>query len=182
MLRTPRLLLQPMREADAAFFRDLYANPEVMRHVGQTLDDTAARRAFAGIHAQTLARPPRARCWTILPHGHRDPVGLIALVHDRDGRESAECGILLQGPAQARGYATEAIATVALHAFQAGLLTRIWTRQAASNTAVVALMERLGFTRDADAPPGEVRWHVLADDPAVAGWVAAGFAKPPAGR
>lgn len=181
-LPTPRLLLRPMDGDDADAFCALYGDTEVMRRVGPPLDDAAARVAFTRMQAQAVARPPRAHYWMILPHGTQDPVGLIALVHDRGAPEGAECGILLQGPAQACGYATEAIATVALAAFADYGVTRLWTRHAAANTAVVALMRRLDFIRDTDAPVDEVRWHVRHDDPAVAGWRAAGFANPPAGR
>jgi RimJ/RimL family protein N-acetyltransferase len=181
-LRTPRLLLRPMDGEDADAFCALYGDIEVMRRVGAPLDAAAARTAFTRMLAQAVARPPRAHYWMILPHGSQDPVGLIALVHDRGAPEGAECGILLQGPAQACGYATEAIATVALAAFGDFGVTRLWTRHAGANTAVVALMRRLEFTRATDAAGDEVRWHVRPGDPAVAGWRAAGFANPPAGR
>lgn len=181
-LRTPRLSLRPMGEHDAGIVCALYGDSGVMRRVGPPLDEAAARRAFARMLAQAVASPPRGHYWMILPQGSEDPVGLIAVVHDRAAPDGAECGILLQRRAQACGYATEAIATVALAAFAGYGVTRLWTRHAVDNTAVVALMRRLEFLRCADAPEGEVRWQVRPDDPAVTGWLAAGFAKPPAGR
>lgn len=179
-LHTPRLLLRPMAEADAALYVRLYGDAGVMRLVAAPLSPEAAQRAFGLALAQARATPPRACYWICHARDRREDAGLLALLHDRARPGLAEVGILLLAEAQGQGYATEAIAALADHAFAGPGLQRLWTRHARDNQAVTGLMQALGFHADAAARDGESRWSLRREDwPAAAR--APGFAKRPAG-
>ncbi len=179
-LHTPSLLLRPMAEADVAIYTRMYTDAGVMRLVAAPLSQEAARRAFNLAIFQTRAVPPRAHYWICSARVHDEDVGLLALLHDRDNAGLAEVGILLLPEAQGRGYATEAIAALADHAFSDLALQRLWTRHARDNRAVTGLMEALGFHSDAGASEGELRWSLRREDERTGARLSPGVAK--AGR
>ncbi len=180
-LHTPRLLLRPMAEVDAALYTRLYTDGRIMRLVAAPLSPQAARRAFPLALAQARAVPARAHYWICHPRREQgEDAGLLALLHDRDRHGLAEVGILLLPEAQGQGYATEAIAALADHAFSGLALQRLWTRHARINRAVTGLMEALGFHSDAGACEGELRWFLRREDWPTAARLSPGFGK--AGR
>lgn len=167
-LRTPRLRLRPIVAADRAFYCRLYGDPDVMTWVGPTLPQDAADAAFGRVLRQVAAQPPRACYWILLKHAGDEPLGLIAMVRDRDDPASAEVGVLLLADAQAQGYATEAITTLADDALARSGLRRLWTRHRPGHDAAVALMHGLGFEPDrvavAGDPTASSRWQLLRAD------------------
>jgi RimJ/RimL family protein N-acetyltransferase len=177
-LLTPRLLLRPMVEADAAIYTRLYTNGGVMRFVAAPLSLQAARRAFELVLAQARATPPRAHYWICHSRERGNDAGLLALLPDRDDDASAEVGILLLPEAQGQGYATEAIAALADHALSGLVLQRLWTRHARDNQAMIGLMQALGFHPDAGASDGELRWSLRCKDWPPTARLSSGLAKP----
>lgn len=138
---TPRLHLRLMDERDEALYCRLYADPEVMRHIAAPLSAEAARRSFRAGCRQQSARVQR---WIVCERASDDcdGIGLVGLFLAGD---EAELGIMLLARAQGRGYAAEAIAGMTDRVFASPTLQLLRTRQAPGNTAVVALMRRLGF-------------------------------------
>ena len=162
---TPRLHLRLMDEGDEALYCRLYADPETMRHVAAPLSVEAARRSFRAACRQQSARVQR---WIVCERGSDDGsgdgiddgIGLVGLFLAGD---EAELGIMLLAGAQGRGYAAEAIAGMADRVFASPALRLLRTRQAPGNTAVVALMLKLGFegpeAEPAVAPTG-LHWRM----------------------
>lgn len=179
-LFTARLHLRSMAAGDAGFHRRLYADAEVMRHVGAPLSGDASRRAFALSLSQAHASPPRARYWIVRVSGTAEDCGLLALVDDRDPPGSAEAGMLLLPEAQGRGYAAEAIAALADHAFSGLAMQQLWTRHHRDNRAAVGLMQALDFSPDGADGSGRVRWSLRREDWRTGARQGAVFAKHPA--
>ncbi|HVI59961.1 MAG TPA: GNAT family protein [Luteimonas sp.] len=161
-LHTPRLLLRPLAPSDERFYRGLYADPVVMRHVAAPLAPAATLRAFRVVLEQLAADPPLARYWILCPRAGDDDLGLMAWVQDRDDAGSAEVGVLLVAAAECRGYATEALAALADAVFAGPAQRRLWTRHARDNGPAVGLMRKLGFApmADADGGPAPLRWQL----------------------
>ncbi len=178
-MRTPRLHLRPMAPCDERLYCGLYTDPGAMRHVAEPLAPGAAQRAFRVVLKQLAADPPRSRYWIVAPR-EGDDLGLMAWMPDRDDAGSAEIGVLLAGPAECRGYATEAIAALADAVFAQPGQRRLWTRHARANGPAIGLMRKLGFTpmADADGGPAPLRWQLERQ-----AWLARRapvFASPPA--
>jgi RimJ/RimL family protein N-acetyltransferase len=161
-MRTPRLHLRPLAPSDERLYCGLYTDPVVMRHVAEPLAPEAAQRAFRAVLRQLAADPPQSRYWILSPRAGGDDLGLMAWVPDRDDAGSAEVGVLLVGPAECRGYATEAIAALADAVFAQPAQRRLWTRHARGNGPASGLMRKLGFESmaDADGGPAPLRWQL----------------------
>lgn len=162
-LRTPRLLLRPLAAADRAFYVAMYGDAEVMRHVGPALSEDQAAEAFR--RSLGLCRHPRPLywLWVLAPHGPDGDAGLIGLQTIASG--AAEVGVLLLRPARSRGFAAEAIACVADHAFRELGFDRLRTRHRRDHAAARALMEKLAFApidEGADGT-GDFRWELQRD-------------------
>lgn len=165
-LQTSRLHLRPLMEADQAFYCRLYTDPAVMARVGTPLSPEAAQGAFDRVLRQIAAKPPRAHYWMLWERGTQAVIGLMALVFDRDDRNSAEVGVLLLPNAQGQGHATEAITALVDNAFAEPAISRLWTRHATGHVAMIRLMRRLGFAQCVDLSatgdhPTTVRWQLL---------------------
>lgn len=163
-LRTPRLLIRPLTVADQDFYVALYADAGVMRHVGPPLSMDECAKAFE--RSLRLCRHPSPLYWLWIlscrapAERSSGDVGLIGLQTTAPGE--AEIGVLLLPPAQARGFASEAIAHLADHAFGDLGFDRLHTRHAEGHAAARALMEKLGFSPAApDALESrELRWEM----------------------
>lgn len=165
-LQTRSLRLRSLAESDETFYCRLYTDAALMTHVGPPLTQQTAQNAFTRVLRQVATTPPRSQYWILHAQAADAPLGLMALVPDRDDPASAEVGVLLLPEAQGQGYATEAIAALADSVFAAPGLQRLWTRHASGHSAAVGLMRRLGFvanhgTSDAGA---QSRWQLLRGD------------------
>ena len=161
-LHTPRLHLRPLRKADERLYCGLYTDAGVMRHVARTADAGSRANAHSGrcCGNSPPSRRNRATGSWRRARAARD-LGLMAWVPDRDDTGSAEVGVLLVGPAQCRGYATEAIAALADAVFAGPAQQRLWTRHARDNAAATGLMRKLGFQRMEERQgPAPMRWQL----------------------
>ncbi len=165
-LQARNLRLRPLADADEAFYCRLYTDAAVMALVGPPLTKEAAQAAFTRVLRQVAATPVRSHYWILHAPASDTPMGLMALVPDRDDQASAEVGVLLLAQAQGQGHATEAISALADSVFAVPGLQRLWTRHASGHAAAVGLMRRLGFV----AGPGpsdavaQSRWQLLRTD------------------
>jgi RimJ/RimL family protein N-acetyltransferase len=156
-LETPRLRLRPLGPTDAGFYRTLYTDAALLRDIAPALDDAGAARSFAAALRDAAAPAPTRRRWVIVEADTGDEVGLLGLI-------GAEVGALVIAGRQGRGYAAEAIAALAHHAFADLGIPRLHTRHAPANAAAAGLMRKLGFA--ALAPEGgQVRWQLECETP-----------------
>jgi ribosomal-protein-alanine N-acetyltransferase len=157
-LHTPRLRLQPLAEGDREPYVALYSDAETMSRIAPAQTPEAAARGFRAALAAMRASPPRRRFW-VMREASGITIGLLGLDHDEP--EGGEVGALIPPPNQARGYATEAIAALADHAFGTLGLQRLHTRHAAGHGLAAGLMRGLGFRPVPDADgPHRVRWEL----------------------
>ena len=147
-LCTPRLLLRPLRDADAAALHALFADPQVVRYwtSGPWSSADASSSAIRADREEMRA-------------GTRLRLGVVRLADDRlvgactlsqlewpSGR--AELTYALAPPVWGRGYAAEAVGELLRYAFDTLGLRRIEADADPRNNASVRLLQRLGFVRE----------------------------------
>jgi RimJ/RimL family protein N-acetyltransferase len=152
-IATTQLQLRPLGPGDAAFYRALYTDAELLRGIAPALDEVAVARSFAVALRDAAAEAPKRRRWVIVEAASGVDVGLLGLI-------GTEVGALVVADRQGHGYAAEAIAALARHAFADLGVTRLHTRHAPTNAAAAGLMRKLGFAPLAAGADGQVRWQL----------------------
>jgi ribosomal-protein-alanine N-acetyltransferase len=149
-LRTARLRLRPMEEADLPAFAAYRQDPEVARYQGWdetfSLDD--ARALFAGKEGIAVGTPGAWTQIAIEEAATGTLLGDCALHVREDDPRQAEIGFTLARGSQGKGYAAEAVAAVLDHAFGALGLHRVIAITDAKNASAARLLERVGFRRE----------------------------------
>lgn len=142
--QTARLCARPMDETDASLYRELYTNPQVMRHIAAPLSRKAAERAFAAAMHQATRPDPRLRVWVLAEIQTRLRIGILALTGQASGAR-CEWGAMLLPPAQGRGFAVEAQSALLDQIFTDSRVDMIWSRNKRGNLAADAVWRKLGF-------------------------------------
>jgi RimJ/RimL family protein N-acetyltransferase len=145
-LTTPRLRLRPFTPADRDAIHAVYADPEVMRHVGHGAHRSAADTDVA---LEAFARTLAARGFSFLAVEERASGRLIgdAGLYPVEGREDeVELGYTLERAAWGRGYATEAAGALVAHARTALSASRVVATVDPANAASRHVLEKLGMT------------------------------------
>jgi ribosomal-protein-alanine N-acetyltransferase len=157
ILKTERLLLRPMAEADAPALFAILGDPEAMAFwdrealprlataEAQMADELAAMAAGGFLY------------WTVLRDG--DAVGFVDLSHI-DG-VGAWAGFAFRRDVWGQGLAREALAAVMAHAFGPQRLIRLMARVQTANGRARRLLENAGFQKEGELPGvvrgGEIR-------------------------
>jgi ribosomal-protein-alanine N-acetyltransferase len=156
VLRTPRLVLRPFLESDAAEVQRLAGDREVASNtltVPHPYPEGAAE-AWIGTHAAGWAAQQRATFAMTTRDGEAliGAIGLDLAPHDRRG----ELGYWVGRPWWNQGYATEAGRAMIDFGFGTLGLHRIMARHFARNPASGRVLQKLGMERE-----GVLRGHVL---------------------
>jgi RimJ/RimL family protein N-acetyltransferase len=147
-LRTARLLLRPLREADATDLLRIYGDPQVTRYLSKppwtTLEEALASIAQDGV---ALPRGEYLRLGIELPDEAR-VIGTCALFHLEWPSRRAELGYCLATDAWGKGYVGEALGALVDYAFEELHLNRLEADVDPRNAASKRVLERLGFRRE----------------------------------
>lgn len=145
-LTTERLRLRPFTAADHDAIHAVYADPEVMRHVGHGAHRTMAETVNAlRIYGDVLAR----RGYSFLAVVERDGGALVGDggLHPLGGEgPDIELGYTLARPAWGRGYATELGGALIRHAFDVLGAPRVVAQVEPANLASRRVLEKLGMS------------------------------------
>jgi RimJ/RimL family protein N-acetyltransferase len=147
VLHGPRVSLRSWRAEDLDVLAALNADPRVMQHFPQVLtrEESAAMigRMQAGIDARGWGN------WSLEVGGRCIGfVGLSAPSFDAHFTPCTEIGWRLAFDAWGRGYATEAARLALAYGFAVAGLAEIVSFTAASNSRSMAVMQRIGMSRD----------------------------------
>ncbi|MGM9319525.1 GNAT family N-acetyltransferase [Deinococcus aquaticus] len=141
-LTTPRLILRPLTPDDLPHVLAYRNDPEVARYQGWALPATPD--SVAGLVSDApLGSPGWVQRAVTLRGG--ELVGDVAL--NTQGPQ-AEVGVTLARHAQGHGYAREALHALITHAFTDLGVHRVHASIDPRNTAVAALLTRLGFRHE----------------------------------
>lgn len=147
-LRSPRLVLSPIRASDGAALFAIQSDPAVMRYwnhpawtdiqqaYAQILDDLAAQRAGTQLKLG------------IREHADAPMLGIcVVFAIDADARR-AEIGYHLSPLAQGKGYMGEALRCFVDHLFDDRGLRRLEAEIDPRNAPSARVLERIGFQRE----------------------------------
>ncbi len=157
-LRTARLVLRPLVDADRDDLFELHASAAVMRYWDSVpwSDASQAERFLARCRA--LADEGTGIRVALEAHNGGDFVGWMGLQRwDRENR-SANLGYVLAERFWGQGYASEAARALLEWAFDAMDLNRVAAQTDTRNVASARVLEKLGFVRE-----GTLRENVIVD-------------------
>jgi [ribosomal protein S5]-alanine N-acetyltransferase len=142
-LTTERLRLRPFTDADQIAIHAVYADPEVMRHVGHGAHRTVAETTAAlKVYGEVLER----RGFSFLAVVERDSGALIGDAGLYPLGEDVELGYTLARRAWGRGYATELGRALLAYAFEELDAQRVVAQVEPANAASRHVLEKLGMT------------------------------------
>ncbi len=170
ILRTTRLCLRPLRDADLPLLAAMHANPRVMEFLPKTLDRAESDALAIGAR-EHFERHGFGR-WAVEVEGIAEFIGLIGLTvpsFEAHFTPCIEIGWRLSFEHWGRGYATEAADAALAFGFDELALDEIVSFTVPANRRSRQVMERLGMTRSADddfehprlAEGHPLRHHVL---------------------
>jgi RimJ/RimL family protein N-acetyltransferase len=148
--RTARLVARSFVRADAEPFAAYRADPEVARYQGWS--DYTLERASAFVESLRGVPPGVPGEWFQIGLESRADgvlVGDLALHVDREEPRLAEVGFTLAPDQQGKGFATEALTAYLDWLFAGFDLHRVFAVTDALNAPAAALLERVGFRREA---------------------------------
>lgn len=167
-MQTPRLLLRGVREADLGDLLSVNSNDEVTRHLPyaswRSLDDAWAwYRRIADLQTKNSCAQ-----FAIVQRDSEQVIGSCLLHRYDPGSARAEIGYVLGRPHWGRGLMVEALRAVIAAAFAQADLRRLEAEIDPRNLGSLAVIEKLGFTREGLL---RERWvsHGLPHDVAVFG-------------
>jgi RimJ/RimL family protein N-acetyltransferase len=144
VLRTDRLVLRCLVEADAPFILELVNEPGWIANIGDRgIGDLDAARGYVEGSIASYAANGYG-LWLMVLKATGEPIGLCGLIK-REGLEHADIGYAVLEQFSGRGYAREAAAAVLDHARRVIGLGTVLAITAPSNAASIAVLERIGF-------------------------------------
>ena len=165
-LTTERLHLRPFSAADHDAIHAVYADPEVMRHVGHGAHRTMQETLTAlRIYGDVLARSG----YSFLAVTERDGGALVGDGGLHPLGDDVELGYTLARAAWGRGYATELGRALLVHAFEVLEVPRVVAQVEPPNLASRHVLEKLGMTvRDERTAYGRPHLLYAVENPAAA--------------
>lgn len=147
-LRTPRLLLRPLDQGDAAALFGIFSDPEVMRYWASppwTRLDQARERIVQD--SNDLAEGSALRL-ALAPAGGGDIVGTVSLFNFAQPSGRAEIGYILARHAWGRGFMHEALTALVSYAVGQLGLRRLEADIDPRNHRSATSLARLGFKQE----------------------------------
>lgn len=142
-LRTDRLVLSPVTEADAAFVLEMLNDPGWLANIGDRgVRDLEAARAY--VAERFLGKA----WWVVRDAAGGEPVGLCGIVPNRPGLDTPDLGYAFLARHSGKGYATEAAGAVLAHAMGPLGHRRLAAITTLANVPSQRVLEKLGFRRE----------------------------------
>jgi RimJ/RimL family protein N-acetyltransferase len=143
--------LRPLSEADAAFFSDLYGDPETMRFVGPPMSEERAQRGFRAILAALERRPLERLFLLIIQKAGQEAIGVASLQELDLQRRRVEAGVVLKTGTRERGFGKECLAALVTRAFAIFPVDEVWIQHSTANSLAERVPVSLGLARALDS-------------------------------
>jgi [ribosomal protein S5]-alanine N-acetyltransferase len=165
VLRTRRLVLRAIVTADASALFVLRSDPRVMQHIGRPLASSIADAEALLEDMNRSFEHRTAIVWAITRHDDPELVGTIGFWRIAAEHHHGELGYILRPDLWGQGITREAATAILEHGFATLHFHRIEACVDPANTASIALLESLGFAREAHLVQnflfGGVFWDTL---------------------
>lgn len=165
LIETPRLLIRRFEEGDLTTLHEYRNDREVARYTGWRAYDH--RELVQFILQMTHATPDLIGDWfqwAVEIKATRRHIGDIGIHRQVDEPHEAEISYAFARSAQRQGYATEAVKGFIGYLFDVVALHRITALIYADNARSIALVERLGFRKEAHFRKSARRHGEWVDD------------------
>jgi [ribosomal protein S5]-alanine N-acetyltransferase len=147
-LQTPRLSLRPLKLGDAENLLSMHADRENMQF-SNGLPWTAIEQAHDLIQSsKAWLVSGRHLCLGIASRETDEVFGTCTLFDIDSGSRRGELGFILSSQQRNKGYMTEALRALLLHAFDGLNLNRVEADTDPMNAQAIKLLEALGFQRE----------------------------------
>ncbi|HEV7816110.1 MAG TPA: GNAT family protein [Janthinobacterium sp.] len=147
-LRAQRLLLRPLRPADAAALFGIFSDPQTLRYWSSSPWTTMAQADAMIASARIAQEDGSALRFGLEIAASGELIGNCTLYHFSPSNRRCEVGYILGRGHWGKGYMAEAMARLLAHAFDALDLNRIEADIDPRNAASARLLERLGFRKE----------------------------------
>ena len=149
VLKTERLVLRQMNDADSEALFRLRSNPEIMRHFDSPLMQSSeeARLFIERINAMFNAN--EGIQWTISLLSDSKTIGTITIWKIDKQHHRGEVGYLLDTAYQRQGLMREALAAVLEYGFDTLQIHSMEANVNVDNSASMNLLKRCGFVQEA---------------------------------
>ena len=149
VLRTARLALRPFASTDAGDLLRIFADPEVVRYWSNGAWTDIAQAEAMIAETQQAYREGGLYRYAIALLDTDQLIGICNLRGFFEQNRRCELGYALARDHWGRGYAAEALGQLITHLFDDHRLHRVIAVTGADNLRSCALLERVGFRREA---------------------------------
>ena len=144
-LRTERLLLRPLVEADAQALFEIFSDPAVMRYWSSAPWTDLAQAEAQIARAQADYAAGSALRWAVVRRDTGEMIGNVNLYSFFDANRRCDIGYALARAHWGQGLLGEALAAALAHGFETLNLNRVEADIDPRNRASARALERLGF-------------------------------------
>ncbi len=156
-LRTERLLLRPFRATDFDAVHAYASDPGVCRWVDWGPNTPEETAVFLGLAIMSATEQPRRAHRLAVVRSEDDAlIGAVDLHVSDPANRRGEMGYIIAGPAQRRGYATEAARALLTHGLGELGLHRITATCDPDNAGSAGVLRAIGMVQE-----GHLRHHFL---------------------
>ena len=138
---TERLLLNPLKLADADFIQKLVNTPQWISFIGNR--NVTTREAALG-YIQNIINNPTIRYWVVKLKKGEVPIGVVTFIK-REHLAHPDIGFAFLPAYTQKGYAYEAAAVVMDYLKQEGSCSHILATTFKDNISSIKLLEKLGL-------------------------------------
>lgn len=164
-LETPRLVIRPFTMRDLETLHDYRNDRDVARYTGwRDYDQMALMRFITEMSHATPDQIGDWYQWAVEVKATRTHIGDVGIHRQEDEPHEAEISYAFARSGQGQGYATEALNALLDYLFTMLRLHRVTALIYADNTRSIALVERLGFRKEAHFRKAARRGGAWVDD------------------
>ncbi len=155
-LKTERLLLRRITDADLPDIYRGLSHPDVIRYYGVSYSSPEATRAQMDFY-RNLEKEGTGAWWVICDLESGVFMGAAGFNHYQPQHRKVELGYWLLPGYQRRGFAAEAIRLLCAHVFSQSPVHRIEAWVEKGNTASGQLLRKLGFRHEGTLEDAEIK-------------------------
>ena len=153
-IRTARLLLRPVVEADAPDFVDLFTDPDVVRYLYNDVIPAAEIPAYMTRYINGVV--PGDQEWlTLAVEFEGEFMGLASVCYRSVEHRQAELGYIFKASGEGQGFATEAARRMLAWCFEELDVHRVVGRIEVRNIKSERVLQRLGMRKEAHLTQNE---------------------------
>lgn len=145
-----RLLFRPLAEEDRSMFISLFTDVNIMRYIGDTLDEQTAISTFETALKNNLKANQKYNTWAIIEKINQKSIGIIYLFKRPELHQAGdiEHGLMIERASNGKLYPEEACEKLIEYAFSIRHYKRVLAVYKDKNLATKRILKKLRFSFD----------------------------------